>query len=267
MSSILYASEIVYFTKTDLDKLDAIQSGVARQLCQVNSSTASVSSLIETGLIPISILIKVKKLKYYLMTKELADERLVKQAFIENNIGSWRSRFLGEIRDILTEHDEEDPDELLETWTSEFYTSELDRCCKSLCVFPRNYSIGVKSEFLNDSWLSGVLCSFRSGNAGLGNRAPTPRGSSQKLCVLCNELGIKTLVNEIHVALVCPFLESIRLDSGLRKTITELSKQFKTKNSVTLLRLFLGEDLAEKEELYSRAIMLHRLRTKWYNFM
>ena len=54
MSSILYASEIVYFTKTDLDKLDAIQSGVARQLCQVNSSTASVSSLIATGLIPIS---------------------------------------------------------------------------------------------------------------------------------------------------------------------------------------------------------------------
>ena len=267
LSSILYSSEMVHFTKTDLDKLDAIQCGMARNICQVDKSTGGVSSLIETGLTPLSILIKVKKLKFYANTKELGDTRLVKQALNENMSGKWKSNFMSGIDAIFAEHGVSAPDELQQTWTSEFFESELERCVKSLCIFPRNYDIGVRSEFLNDSWQSGVLCSFRAGNARLGNRAPTPRGTTLKLCILCNELGKQVLVNELHVVLCCPFLEYLRHDTGLSKVIKRLSDLYKTTNKVTLLRLFLGEDLAEREELFSRAVMLERLRTKWYNLI
>ena len=267
LSSILYASETVCFTKTDLNKLDAIQCGVARKICQVDNSTGGVASLIETGLTPLSILIKVKKLKFYFNTKELGDTRLVKQALNENMSGNWKSKFMSGIEATLSEYEDCDPDELQQTWTSEFFESELERCFKSLCIFPRNYDIGVRSEFLNDSWQSGVLCSFRAGNACLGNRAPTPRGITLKVCILCKELGKEVLVNELHLVLCCPFLESLRQDIGLRKTMDRLSNLYRTKNKVSLVRLFLGEDQADKEELFSRAIMLERLRTKWYNLV
>ena len=174
---------------------------------------------------------------------------------------------MGEIEDILEGSEDCDPNELLNNWTSEFYESELDQCKKSLCVFPRNYVIGVSSDFLDDSWQSEVLCSFRAGNARLGNRAPTPEGLTLKLCHLCGALGKQTLVNELHIILCCPFLESIRLDTGLRQTITKLSEMYNTRSPVNLIRLFLGEDSATPEELKSRAIMLHRLRIKWYNLL
>ena len=265
LSSILYASETVFFTQSDLKKLDIIQSGVARSICQVDGSTASVSSLIETGLIPLSILIKVRKFSFYSKIKELGEERMVRQALQENIIGDWNSRFMSEINTILDENSDCDPNELLTTWTTELYDSELDQCRKSLCIFPRNYTIGERNEFLDDSWQSGILCSFRAGNARLGNRAPTPQGKTVKLCHLCEAIGNTVLVNELHIVLACPFLESIRLDSGLRKTMTFLSEVYSTSSEVTLIRLFLGEDSASPEELKSRAIMLARLRTKWYN--
>ena len=94
LSSILYASETVSFTKTDLKKLDAIQCGVARRICQVDGSTANVSSLIETGLIPISIMINARKVSFYLKISELDEERLVKQSLNENTCGNWTSRFM-----------------------------------------------------------------------------------------------------------------------------------------------------------------------------
>ena len=267
LSSILYAAETVFFTKTDLKKLDTIQAGVARTICQVDSSTASVSSLIETGLVPLSILIKVKKISFYCKIKELGEERLVRQSLQENITGDWNSRFMSEINAVLEGEEDCEPNELLISQTSEFYESELDQCRKSLCTFPRNYDIGVRSNFLNDSWQSEILCSFRSGNARLGNRAPTPHGKTVKLCHLCGALGNTVLVNELHIVMVCPFLESIRLDSGLRQIMTKLSEMYKTRSKITLIRLFLGEDSASPKELRSRAIMLGRLRTKWYNMM
>ena len=142
LSSILYASETIFFTKTDLKKLDAIQCGVARRICQVDGSTANVSSLIETGLIPISIMIKIKKLSFYLKTSELHEARLVKQSLNENTGGKWTSRFMKEIGELMEEGDDCTPEELQQSWTSEFYDSELDQCRKSLCSFPRNFTIG-----------------------------------------------------------------------------------------------------------------------------
>ena len=269
ISSILYASEVIHLTATDLKALDKIQDGVARQICQVDNSTAGVSSLIETGLIPISILVKVRKLKFYLGLRALGDERLVKQALVENSGSNWSSPFMKEIREVLEDCDENevDPDTILIDMTTDFYLSELERCKKSLCIFPRNYDIGNKSAFLNDSWQCGVLCSFRAGNAQLGNRSPAPLGVQVKLCPLCDELGKQELVNECHVICSCPFLEATRRAIGLTKILETMSKVYKTTNKVTLTRIFLGEDLASPPELRSRAIMLERLRTKWYNLV
>ena len=72
---------------------------------------------------------------------------------------------------------------------------------KQIFPWPRLVNQRVYSciDILRDSSLECLIHhqgQRSSKNAGLGNRAPTPRGSSQKLCVLYNELGRQTLVNK-----------------------------------------------------------------------
>ena len=152
----------------------------------------------------------------------------------------------------------------LEDWTRNYINDEFSRCIKSLCVFPRNFEIGSPNTFINDSWQSKILCEFRAGDAGLGNRRPTPEKIKLKLCPLCKEGAKTSLVNESHVLISCQALASLREDIGMRSKIKSYEIEYKTTNPIILCRLFLGGDNCDKATILNRAYVIKKLREAWW---
>ena len=200
--SILYASECLSFTKTALKKLDQIQCSVAKELCQIGAHANGAGALVETGLIPLSLKLKERKIAFMYRVKNMKQQRLLHQAWREHVGGGWRSRWLENEAELVKKIDEIGPDLdiELEDWTKNYLGEEFTRCMKSLCVFPRNYEIGSPNIFIDDTWQSKILCEFRAGDAGLGNRRPTPGNIKLKLCPLCKKL-LKTalILSLIHI--------------------------------------------------------------------
>ena len=68
---------------------------------------------------------------------------------------------------------------------------------------------------INDSKQCAVLNQIRAGDAGLGNRRPNHLGLTYKECPWCSAMGIKVLLNELHVILECPGSGHARRATGI----------------------------------------------------
>ena len=105
-------------------------------------------------------------------------------------------------------------------------------------------------KHVNDSYASGVLCRFRTGNAGLGNRTPTEFGFMAKTCLLCAEQDASFPLNETHVAFECRVLQAKQVDVGLQDYSNRRGSD---------LRLYLGGDKCSYSELLVRGSALAEL--------
>ena len=56
---------------------------------------------------------------------------------------------------------------------------------------------------------------IRAGDAGLGNRRPNHLGQMYKECPWCSAMGIRVLLNELHVILECPGSGHARRATGI----------------------------------------------------
>ena len=101
---------------------------------------------------------------------------------------------------------------------------------------PTDFWIKLR-PYVNDSSLCGVLCKFRAGDAGLGNRRPNQFGHSYKSCPLFSPGGIAVPLNECHVAPVCPSVGFERRVTGILDFTTKYPSARKNR---LLLRLSRG---------------------------
>ena len=111
---------------------------------------------------------------------------------------------------------------------------------------------------VKDAEVSEVLCKFRVGNAGLGNRAPLggmPKPS--KFCILCSEANTKHPLNEYHISFVCKKLRMTQLRLGL------LAYKSRRKNEL-VLHGYLGGDGCTNVALLDRGSVLIQLLDAYF---
>ena len=101
LPSLLYGSECLSLTKTELGKLEASQRGLAKWLLGHNRNAAGVAASVELGWKSITHLYEEKKLLFYARLKFFTDEgRWVKEAFSEVQCGRWNSSWWKEMEVI-----------------------------------------------------------------------------------------------------------------------------------------------------------------------
>ena len=108
-------------------------------------------------------------------------------------------------------------------------------------------------------YLSRILCKFRTGNSGIGNRAPIlGLRQAQKYCLLCQEGESRRGLTEYHVVFQCKRLRHAQVELGLQ------SYKVKNRNRGPLLRRFLGGDGCAVKVLMERGSTLGKLLDKYF---
>ena len=117
-------------------------------------------------------------------------------------------------------------------------------------------------EHVNDSEQSRVLSKFRTGNSGIGNRAPIlGLQQAQKYCLLCQEGDSKHWLNEYHVVFKCRRLRHVQVELGLQ------AYKIKNRNKASILRRFLGGDGCSHVVLMEGGSRLERLKDAYFTEM
>ena len=135
---------------------------------------------------------------------------------------------------------------------------------KSMILMFPNEIVHCKKSWINDSFLSGLLCKFWACDLGLGNRAPLQNNVQYKLCKPCKErIGVNVPNNEIHLLISCPFLGKTRAECGISDFISMHRGRGVWKSETTLARLYLGSDGSNKDTLLGRAKSLEKMLQSW----
>ena len=96
---------------------------------------------------------------------------------------------------------------------SQLRQAKLDHSSLRWLTEPRDWF--KLQAHINDSKQCAVLNQIRAGDAGLGNRCPNHLGLTFKECPWCSAMGIKVLLNKLHVILECPGSGHARRAAGI----------------------------------------------------
>ena len=123
-------------------------------------------------------------------------------------------------------------------------------------------------DWINDSFMSKLLCRFRACDVGLGNRAPLSDGKQYKLCKLCQDQGKGTFMNnEVHMLIQCSSLAETRSKCGILDYMKLHRSRGASKSDVKLARMYLGDDGSDDKELLGRAKSLESMLRAWETLM
>ena len=210
--SIMYGTEMIPFSETNIKELEKAQNQVAKYALGVPIGTPGVCAQIELGFEPVRQVLYQNQLKFYSRLLKMDSSRWVKQAFLDHQTSAWRSPYISYITNIR----------------SKLGLYEMPMTVGRLLKFIRGYFVNITNDALASlslSWLppiksftrqpyvqegaaSSTLSQFRYNVAPIGNKYPrVGKVSTQYYCPLCPCPVLNTVA---HLALFCPYIELVR---------------------------------------------------------
>ena len=208
--SMLSGCEVIPFSETSIEAIEAIQSQLAKQTLGVPLSTANICAQTELGLRPFRMLLYQHQLNFYVRVMNLHHSRWVRRVLVDHLEGGWSSPYIAKILKLrqklgllcappsikfLKIH--------LNTWFINQSNMEITRlklpCVAQITKFGR-------ADYVCEADGCSHIARYKFSNASLGNRAPRLGRCRTNRCSLCS--GV---LDEVHVAFVCPSLDAYRL--------------------------------------------------------
>ena len=258
-------------TKSTIEERIKIQNMVGRFILQVPSSTSRVLGWIDAGLIPIQFRILDKSMTYLgKVLHEKQDVLLldvlqeVLKAGTQDIWGTWvinqvikagislENMTLMEVRGRIKH-------------MAMLHVLDVKREHSTMAVVPQPQVWFKLQRHVNDSLWSKVINCARGGNMGLENRMKNRLDEQYKTCPLCEDKGIIRRLKEAHVLFGCSVTGFIRRNAGIPLFVRKHISKDSPKAATLLLRLYLGGDHCDQEEIMGRAKALSKVVEEWFS--
>ena len=256
--AIMYGAEACILSEKTLKNLDEKQRSIAAFITGLSIKGGNTALTVESGLMPFKARYHIAMHRFF---NRLLKSRshLIGQALVEHQEGGWSSPYKRRIDEIIKLYGLEymTPKVAIRSIKEEAWAQVMKEVysLKSLRYFSSRVEPWMLPGHITDSQGSAVLSRFRTGNAGLGNRAPLQNRDRMKDCPLCKEKSRKRRLNEEHIVLQCPELRSVHRHLGF--------ETFWMKYGRNSLYKYLGGDKCTDEELLRRGSKLDDLLSQY----
>ena len=98
--ALLFGSESIAFSETNIEKLEREQARWAKETLRLPQSCSNLAAQLLMGAPPVRVLLYKQQLKFYMRLNKLPVTRFAAQALREHESGGWRSPYLAYIHDI-----------------------------------------------------------------------------------------------------------------------------------------------------------------------
>ena len=256
--AIMYGVEACILSDKTLKNLDEKQRSIAAFVTGLSIKGGNAALTIESGLMPFKARYHIAMHRYFNRLLK-SQSHLIEQALIEHQDGGWGSPYKKRIDDIIKLYDLEymTPKAAIRRIKDEAWAQVMKEVysLRSLRYFSIRVEPWMLPGHITDSESSAVLSRFRTGNAGLGNRAPLRDMERMKDCPLCKKKLRNRRLNEEHVVLQCPELRTVQRKLGF--------ETFWCMYGRSSLHKYLGGDKCSDEVLLGRGSKLDDL-LKYY---
>ena len=275
LPSLLYGSECLTLTKTELGKLEASQRGLAKWLLGHDRNAAGVAASVELGWKSIKHLYEEKKLLMYGRLKFFTEEdRWIKEAFSEVQSGGWDSSWWKEMEAIKSRTN---LDAILkgipqESWSKSKVKSEIKSTIASHSIESAKVEISEKStlnafpippkkswfkrrEYISDTKGSRLISKVRAGNYGVGNTY-----QRIKDCLLCDAPNGN---HESHLIMKCKELREARQTTDIVDFLSKNEQDQMNEHGYSAMRSYLDPKKDVIETLLKRAQNVQYMLNIW----
>ena len=267
--SFLYGVEAMLISKTTIEKLEMVQSQVARVILQLPRSASKVSGFTDAGLVPIADRIKERTGLYAWDLVNKRKDSLLKDVFasvMRSGDDPWgvsvtRIGSIGAGQGLFVRRKAAAKRVLREDSIKNVRALKLEHT--SLVCMPDPRVWFQLQDHVTDDSLSKLLNMVRVGDVGLGNRRPNDLGYSYKLCPVCLDQEEMFLLCEAHVLLACQATDFVRRSSGLL-AYSESMRQGGIVAQNKILKAYLGGDGAGAAVLLKRAKTMRQGFDSWF---
>ena len=225
--TILYGTEAVLLTMSEIRKIESIQHSVARYVLQIGEKSASPSTYLLGGFRPFFCVYWERVLKYYATIMTYDESKLARNALEENKRMGPGNPYVKMVDEIWTaigwDGNKESIRDFVDAYSVKFINDERIRCYSS-CRLLRKSDMGHVTQKSRMPFMSDVRKAYHNFilyDAGLGNRTPIPGFESIKQCILCINDGDVNELKEDHMLFECPPMESIREKYGINIMVSD----------------------------------------------
>ena len=262
----LYGTEAMVISKTAVKELEKIQHSVASFILQLPQSSSQVMGWMEAGLQPIQQRLDTKSVLFahsLIAGKKDPITKSVVDTTLADLTDPWTKKVVSILEEAGIQGLVNTSKRSLKRQMREHHVSQL-RQAKSehsslrWLTEPKDWF--KLQAHINDSKQCAVLNQVRAGDAGLGNRRPNHLGLMYKECPWCSAIGIKVLLNELHVILECPGSGHARRATGVADFLNARSPVMKDQN---IMIEFLGGDGADVDTMMLRGNWTLTVLEEW----
>ena len=229
LPGILYGLEAGPVSIRCLNKLETIQSKVAKSILGLPMNTQNWVQYIALGLKPIWYHAHLATLKFFIKTFNKEGSTIGDNLKLELECLNSKSPLVARVKFIL-KNIEADINDDIETklldYTLEKINKLLTKHEKTSFLFNKLDDLSTSDPPLQhpkglNSKQQKTFYSFVFLNTRLGNRNPLPDREQTKSCPLCKTYGVEVRLNEVHLLIECPDLEYVRQSTGLARIIQQ----------------------------------------------
>ena len=220
--------------------------------------------LLESGLMPFETRYHLSLHRYF-KHLQVSKSDIVMEALHEHAEGDWMSPYRELIQKITRKYEVSGmskgvaKNKILEISWGKVLTDLYSM--KSLRFYSVRGERWSLPGHVNDLDVGAMLCKYRTGNAGLGNRAPLGGRQRSQNCLLCGERGRVRRLNEEHVVFYCMALKNKQRVLGLE------AYKLHSRSDECLLWRYLGGDGCSEELLQERGRKLVDLTACYMKLM
>ena len=262
----LYGTEAMVISKTTCKELEKIQHSVGSFILQLPQSSSQVMGWMEAGLQPIQQRLDTKSVLFaHSLTAGKKDPiiKAVVDATLADLTDPWTKRVQAILEEAGIDNLVNISKRMLKRRMREHHVSQLrqaksDHSSLRWLTEPKEWF--KLQVHINDSKQCAVLNQVRAGDAGLGNRRPNHLGLTYKECPWCSAIGIRVLLNELHVILDCPGSGHARRATGIG---VFLKARLPLLTEHAIMIEFLGGDGANVETMMLRGDWTLTVLEEW----